>query len=275
CGKVDVDFFIVFIFIMMYSVMHTIDESQPNVIYHLASQTFVPTSWRAPQETMNTNILGTLNVMEAVRKSKLDPKILITGSSEEYGLVYENEIPIKETNPLRPLSPYAVSKIAQDLLGFQYFKSYGMKIIRTRAFNIIGPRSGEKIVMAAFAKQIAEIEKGANPVIHVGNLNAKRDFTDVRDIVRAYDLCVKKCSYGEVYNICSGKAWVISNALNILLGMSKVEVKISQDPSRMRPSDVEILLGDSAKFREQTGWRPEIPFEKTAEDLLNYWRNIV
>ncbi|MBI2579901.1 MAG: GDP-mannose 4,6-dehydratase [Candidatus Aenigmarchaeota archaeon] len=256
------------------SVMQTIDESEPDVIFHLASQTFVPTSWRAPQETMNTNVLGTLNVLEAVRKSKLDPKILITGSSEEYGLVMPDELPIKETNPLRPLSPYAVSKIAQDLLGFQYFKSYGMKIIRTRAFNIIGPRSGEKIVMAAFAKQIAEIEKGASPVIKVGNLSAQRDFTDVRDIVRAYDMCVKKCDYGEVYNICSGKAWVIRDALNVLTGMSRADVKIIQDPSRMRPSDVEILLGDSSKFRKQTGWMPEILFEKTAEDLLNYWRNI-
>ena len=209
------------------SVSQTVEESNPDVIFHLAAQSFVPTSWRAPQETINTNVLGTLNLLESIRKAKTDPVIQIAGSSEEYGLVLDNETPIKETNQLRPLSPYAVSKIAQDMLGYQYHKSYGIKVVRTRAFNIVGPRSAEKIFTAAFAKQIAEIENGKEPVISVGNLNTYRDLTDVRDVVRAYALAVQKCEYGEAYNICSGKTWKISQVLDMLLSMTdkKIEVR--------------------------------------------------
>jgi GDP-4-dehydro-6-deoxy-D-mannose reductase len=255
------------------SVSQTIEEANPDVIFHLAAQSFVPTSWRAPHETMNTNIIGTLNVLESVRKSKTNPVVQIAGSSEEYGLVHEDEVPIRETNPLRPMSPYAVSKVAQDLLGFQYHKSYGLKIVRTRAFNIIGPRSGEKIVIAAFSKQIAQIEKGAEPVISVGNLDSYRDFTDVRDVVKAYMLAVEKCDYGEPYNICSGKTWKISDVLNTLLRMSSKKIEVKEDASKLRPSDVRILLGDYSKFHKKTGWIPQVPFEKTLEDVLNYWRN--
>ncbi len=256
------------------SVSQTIEEANPDVIFHLAAQSFVPTSWRAPHETMNTNIIGTLNVLESVRKSGLDPVVQIAGSSEEYGLVHENEVPIKETNPLRPLSPYAVSKAAQDLLGFQYHRSYGLKVVSTRSFNIIGPRSGEKIVIAAFSKQIAEIEKGKREaVIEVGNLDSYRDFTDVRDIVRAYLLAVEKCDYGEPYNICSGKTWKIADVLGMLLNASSKKIEVRQDESKMRPSDVRILLGDYSKFHKKTGWSPQISFEKTLEDVLGYWRN--
>src|SRR3990167_2795218 len=254
------------------SVSQTLDEATPDVIFHLAAQSFVPTSWRAPQETINTNVIGTLNVLESMRRSKTDAVIQIAGSSEEYGLVHENETPIKETNQLRPLSPYAVSKVAQDLLGYQYHKSYGMKVVRTRAFNIVGHRSAEKIVTAAFAKQIAEIERGAEPVIHVGNLDAFRDFTDVRDIVRAYTLAVEKCEYDEVYNICSGKTWKIRDVLQMLLSMSTKKIEIQEDQARMRPSDVQILLGDNTKFRSKTGWAQKIPFEQTLKDVMNYWR---
>ncbi len=257
------------------SVYQTIQDCNPEIIYHLAAQSFVPTSWRAPQETINTNVLGTLNLLEAVRRSNTNPIVQIAGSSEEYGLVNPNEVPIKETNRLRPLSPYAVSKIAQDMLGFQYNKSYGIKTIITRAFNIIGPKSGEKIVIANFAKQIAEIEKGLKePIIHVGNLESSRDFTDVRDMVKAYSLAVEKCTPGEVYNICSGKDWKIKEMLDMLLSKSKVKIEVKQDPTRMRPSDVEILLGDCTKFKEKTGWKPTIPFDQTLEDTLNYWRCI-
>jgi GDP-4-dehydro-6-deoxy-D-mannose reductase len=204
----------------------------------------------------------------------MDTRIQIAGSSEEYGMVYENEIPIKETNPLRPLSPYAVSKVAHDLLGYQYYKSYKLYIVRTRGFNHSGPRRGEVFVESNFPKQIAEIEKGLKePVIHVGNLEAKRDFTDVRDMVRGYWLSLEKCDPGEVYNICSGRAFKIKEVLDILLSLSKVKVEVKQDPTRMRPSDVPILLGDHTKFSEKTGWQPTIPFEKTLEDILNYWRS--
>ena len=259
-----------------YSIKKAIEEVQPDAIFHLAAQSFVHTSFHAPQETLTTNVIGTVNILEALRSSKLDPVIHIAGSSEEYGLVHPDETPIKETNPLRPLSPYAVSKVAQDLLGFQYFRSYGLKIIITRAFNHTGPRRGDVFVTSSFAKQIAEIEKSMKePVIHVGNLSSQRDFTDVRDVVRAYELAVKNCDYGEVYNICSGKSWIIKDVLDLLLNMSKVRVEIKQDPARMRPSDVEILLGYSTKFHQKPGWEPEIPFEKTMGDLLDYWRGVV
>lgn len=255
-----------------YSIQSAIDEAQPDYIFHLAAQSFVPTSWHAPAETLTTNIIGNANLLEAVRKSDCDPVIQIAGSSEEYGLVHPDEVPIKETNPLRPMSPYGVSKVAQDLLSMQYYMSYGLKIIVTRAFNHTGPRRGDVFVTSNFAKQVAEIEKGLKePVIYVGNLNAQRDFSDVRDIVRAYWLAVNKCEYGEVYNICSEKAVTIQSVLDLLLDMANKNIEVKQDPSRMRPSDVEILHGDCSKFRERTGWAPEIPFEKTMRDLLDYW----
>jgi len=255
------------------SVRTVIEKIKPDRIFHLAAQSYVVTSWHSPHETLATNILGELNIFESVREHKINPFIHIAGSSEEYGLVSENELPVKETNSLRPLSPYAVSKVGQDLLGYQYYKSYGLNIICTRAFNHTGPRRGEVFVCSNFAKQIAMIEKGKQkPIIYVGNLEARRDFTDVRDIVLAYWLALEKCKPGEVYNICSGRARQIKEVLDILLGLTKDKIKIKQDPKRLRPSDVPVLQGDSSKFREITGWKPEIPFEKTLEDLLNYWR---
>lgn len=187
--------------------------------------------------------------------------------------VKPDEIPITEDNPLRPLSPYGVSKVAQDLLGYQYFKSYEMKIIRTRAFNHTGPRRGEVFVCSTFAKQIAEIEKGIKePVMYVGNLEAQRDSTDVRDVVKAYWLAADKCEPGEVYNISSGKPKTIQSILDTLLSLTDKKLEIKNDPARMRLSDVLVLEGDSSKFREKTGWKPEIPFEKTLKGTLDYWR---
>ena len=251
-------------------------EVRPDYIFHLAAQSYVPFSWRAPQETISTNILGEVNLFESVRELKLDPKIHIAGSSEEYGLVYPEETPIKETNPLRPLSPYAVSKVAQDFLGYQYFKSYGLKIVRTRAFNHTGPRRGDVFVTSNFAKQIVEIEKGIRPpVIKVGNLNAVRDFLDVRDVVRAYALALEKGVPGEVYNIASGKGIKIKELLERLIKISGVDLRIETDPNRLRPSDVELLIGSPEKFQKTTGWKPEIPFDKTLNDLLDFWRKRV
>ena len=188
-------------------------------------------------------------------------------------MVLENEVPIREENPLRPLSPYAVSKVGQDLLGYQYYRSYQMWIIRTRGFNHSGPRRGDVFVESNFAKQIAAIELGLQPpVISVGNLTAKRDFTDVRDMVRGYWLALEKGKPGEVYNIASGKTYTVQKILDLLLERSTVKVRVETNPERLRPSDVPILLGDCAKFQRETGWVPAIPFEKTLEDLLNYWR---
>jgi GDP-4-dehydro-6-deoxy-D-mannose reductase len=258
------------------SVRNCLVVSKPDFIFHLAAQSFVPTSWHAPVETLCTNIIGQVNMFEAVRDLGMKPRIQLACSSEEYGMVYEDEIPIKENNPLRPLSPYAVSKVTQDMLGYQYFMSYGMDIIRTRAFNHTGPRRGYVFVTSNFAKQIAQIEKGKRePIISTGNLEAKRDFSDVRDVVRAYWLALEKGKSGEVYNIASGRVVTIKEMLDMLLAKSTVNVKTKQDPSRMRPSDVELLIGDFTKITEQTGWKPEIPLEKTLEDLLNYWRERV
>jgi len=255
-----------------HSLERAVAESKADYVFHLASQSFVPMSWRAPADTMETNAIGTIHLFEAIRQFGMDPKIHIAGSSEEYGMVYPNELPIKETNPLRALSPYGVSKITQDKLSYQYHKSYGLKIVITRAFNHTGPRRGEVFVTSNFAKQIAEIEKGKEPIMYVGNLSAQRDFLDVRDVVRAYWSALEKCEFGEVYNICSGRARVIREVLDLLLSMTSKNVEIRQDPSRMRPADVERLQGDCFKFKGQTGWEPRIPFEKTLEDLLSYWR---
>jgi len=259
-----------------YSVKKALAKIKPDWIFHLAAQSFVPSSWRLPAETMSINVIGQINLFEAILELKISPRIHIAGSSEEYGLVYPNEIPIKESNPLRPLSPYAVSKVAQDLLAYQYFKSYGLDTVRTRGFNHTGPRRGEVFVTSNFAKQIAEIEKGLKePVIMVGNLEAKRDFTDVRDMVKAYWLCLEKGESGEVYNIGSGKTYQISQILDILLSYSKLNVKIKKDPERMRPSDVPILIADNTKFTQLTNWKPEIPIKQTLLDLLNFWRERV
>ena len=255
------------------STRDVIEAVRPDRIFHLAAQSFVPTSWTAPTESLVTNIIGQLNIFEAVKKTNLKSRIQLACSSEEYGLVHEDELPIRETNPLRPLSPYAVSKVGQDMLGYQYFKSFGLHVVRTRGFNHEGPRRGPVFVCSDFAKQIADIEKGRRePVLHVGNLDARRDFTDVRDIVKGYWLALEKGEPGEEYNLCSGRAWVIKDMLDYLLKMSKVTIKIETDPSRLRPSDVPVLLGDASKFRKATGWEPVIPFEQTLRDMLAYWR---
>jgi GDP-4-dehydro-6-deoxy-D-mannose reductase len=260
----------------MVSLKKALTVIKPDKVFHLAAQSFVPASWKLPVETFAINALGQINLFETLLDLKLNPKFQIAGSSEEYGMVHPHEVPMKETNSLRPLSPYAVSKVAQDLLGYQYHQSYGLRTVRTRGFNHTGPRRGDVFVTSNFAKQVAEIEKGLKPpVIHVGNLEAKRDFTDVRDMVRAYWLATEKCEDGDVYNIGSGKTYVMQDMLDMLLGMSKVKVKVEVDPARLRPSDVPILLADASKFVKQTGWQPRIPFATTLKDLLNYWRERV
>ncbi|OFW60324.1 MAG: GDP-mannose 4,6-dehydratase [Candidatus Solincola sediminis] len=253
-----------------------LQEVRPDYIFHLAAQSFVPTSWIAPAETLSTNITAQLNLLEGIRELGLDSRIQVAGSSEEYGLVFEHEAPIKEDNPLRPLSPYAVSKVAQDFLAYQYHKSYGIFAVRTRAFNHTGPRRGHVFVTSNFSRQVAQIEKGKKePVIEVGNLEARRDFSDVRDIVRGYWLALEKGEPGEVYNIGSGKAITIQELLDLILSLSNIDIEVRQMPERMRPSDVELLVTDYSKFNRATGWKPEIPLEKTIEDLLNYWRERV
>jgi GDP-4-dehydro-6-deoxy-D-mannose reductase len=255
------------------STRDVIEEIRPDWIFHLAAQSFVPTSWKAPSESLTTNVIGQLNIFEAVRKLGLDSRIQIACSSEEYGMVHPDEVPIKETNPLRPLSPYGVSKVGQDMLGYQYFMSYGMQVVRTRGFNHTGPRRGPVFVCSDFAKQIVDIERGIRePVMAVGNLDARRDFTDVRDMVRGYWLALEKGKAGAVYNICSGRSWSIREILDMLIRLSGVEVEVRTDTGRLRPSDVPLLEGDNSLFRADTGWEPTITMEQTLGDLLDFWR---
>jgi GDP-4-dehydro-6-deoxy-D-mannose reductase len=256
------------------SVRALLEATNPTHVIHLAAQSFVHASWRSPAETLSTTILGQVNLLEGLRGLKMSPRFLVVGSSEEYGLVEEDELPIKETNPLRPLSPYAVSKVGQDLMGYQYWKSYGLPIVRSRAFNHEGARRGDVFVTSNFARQVAEIEAGLrDPVIHVGDLRPRRDYSDVRDIVRGYWALIERGEPGEVYNLCSGRAWAIQQVLDLLLEQSRVKgIRVETDPARLRPSDVMVLEGDPSKIEKATGWKVEIPFERTLKDLLAYWR---
>jgi len=226
---------------------------------------------------MKNNIASQMNVLSGIKDNNLfDTKVLVVSSGEIYGLVRKHDLPIDEETKFMPTSPYAVSKIAQDFLGLQYFLSYNLKIIRVRPFNHIGPRQSPSFVVASIAKRIAEIEKGKRkPVISVGNLSAKRDFTDVRDMVRAYTLAIEKGKSGEVYNIGSEKSYKISEVLDNLLKLSKVKIKVNIDKNLLRPVDIPELLCDATKFKNLTNWRPEIDINTTLKDTLDYWRSIV
>jgi len=253
-----------------------IKKVKPDEIYHLAAISFIPIALKNPKITFDTNLYGTLNLYKAIIDLKLNLKILFVGSGDEYGLVNEKDIPINENCPLKPFNPYSISKVSADFLSYFYFRNYSLKIIRVRPFNHIGPRQSPEFVCSDFAKQIAEIEKGLRePIIKVGNLEAKRDFTDVRDIVRGYWFALDKGEPGEVYNICSEKAIQIKGLLNHLLELSSRKVEIMKDPKRMRPSDNPILQGDSSKFRRRGGWKPEILLDKTLKDILEYWRKVL
>ncbi len=259
-----------------FAVRKMLEELAPDYIFHLAAQSFVPASWKAPEETISTNILSQLNIFEGMRQLKLEARVQIACSSEQYGMVYPDELPISESNPFRPLSPYAVSKVAQDLLGYQYHASYGLDVVRTRAFNHTGPRRGDSFVTSSFCKQVAEIEAGKRPpVLRCGNLDARRDFTDVRDMVRAYWLALEKGEPGEAYVVASGSAYTIREVLDVVLAKAGCSIEVQLAHELMRPSDVPVLVGNAAKFRDLTGWEPRISFVETMSDLLDYWRTAV
>jgi GDP-mannose 4,6-dehydratase len=259
------------------STTEMIEKIQPDKIFHLAAQSFVPYSFNAPKITMDTNVIGTLNLLEAVRKTEIDPLIQICSSSEVYGQVNEDELPITENNQLRPQSPYAVSKVAEDMLAYQYFKSYGLKTIRTRAFTHSGARRGGVFVDSWFAKQIAQIEKKIiPPKIHVGNLESIRTFMDVRDTVRAYWLALEKCKAGEVYNVGGKETMTIQQMLDMLLDITDVKnIETFVDPELLRPSDVTRQIPSTKKFHDATGWEPQISYRVTLEETLDYWRKII
>lgn len=256
------------------SVERAIMQSAPDYLFHLAAQSDVHRSWKEPLATMLNNVAGQIHLLEAIRLHRPGCRVLIACSSEEYGAVAPADVPIRESQPLRPVNPYAVSKTAQDLFGYQYYKGYGLHVVRIRTFHHTGPRRGDGFVTASFAKQIADIEKGRQPpVLLVGNLDAERDFSDVRDVVRGYWLALEKGTAGEDYNIASGKGYTIRQMLELLLDMTEADIEIRQDPARLRPADVPSIVGDYAKIYRATGWKPEIPFRQTLADLLNEWRS--
>jgi len=261
------------------SLYKILKEVKPIYIFHLAAQSYVPYSFDAPSATLESNVIGTCNLLEVVKIIKqedgYDPIIHICSSSEVYGQVGKDDVPIKEDCPFRPASPYAVSKTGEDMIAFQYWTSYGIKTIRTRMFTHTGPRRGDVFVVAAFAKQIAKIEAGIQKsVIKVGNLDSVRTFADVRDTVRAYWLLVNKCEYGEVYNIGGNVTMTVGDMLNKLINLStkKEEISIEVDPSLLRPSDVTLQIPCIDKFVNKTGWKTIISFDKTLEDTLYFWR---
>jgi GDP-4-dehydro-6-deoxy-D-mannose reductase len=259
------------------NVFDIVESIRPSVIFHLAALTSPADSFKNPTATLTNNISLQVNLLEAIRKFKLlNTKILITSSADIYGHVAKENLPINEKAPLMPTNPYSVSKIAQDFLGLTYFLTYKLKIIRVRPFNHIGPRQSPNFSVPSFAKQIAEIEKGKKePNLSVGNLEAKRDFTDVRDMVKAYILAVENGKDGEVYNIGSGVSYKMSDILDKLVSMSSTKIEIRKDKAFFRPVDNPELVCDASKFKKLTDWKPEIPIETTLKDTLDYWRNII
>jgi GDP-4-dehydro-6-deoxy-D-mannose reductase len=255
------------------SVERAIALSQPDRIFHLAAQSYPSESWDAPVLTMAANVMGTLNLLETVRHRWPQAAVHIAGSSAEYGAIRPEDCPIRETMPLRPLSPYGVSKVAQELLAYQYFVNFGIRTYITRSFNHIGPFQGERTAVQTFCKQVAEIEAGLRPpVVLVGNLTTRRDFSDVRDVCRALWLLMERGRPGEPYNLCSGVAPTIAEVLGLVLERTSVRVTVQQDPARLRPSDEPILQGDNQKLRQDTGWEPEIPLAASIDWILAYWR---
>jgi GDP-4-dehydro-6-deoxy-D-mannose reductase len=259
------------------SVRRALSLARPDWLFHLAGWSFVRGSVTAPGETLATNVMGQQNVLEALREADLPAsRVLIVGSCEEYGLVREEELPIGEDNPLRPVTPYAVSKIAQDFMGAQYHAAYGMHAVRVRTFHLAGPLSSDLYVISSFARQIAEIEAGlSDPVMKVGNLDVVRDFTDVRDAVRAYWLALEMGEPGAVYNLGSGRPLSIKSVLESLLSHSKTSITTQVDPARLRAADSPVIYCDVSRFTERTGWRPEIGIDATTRDTLDYWRKRV
>jgi len=257
-------------------VRQVVADAAPDYVFHLAAQAAPSLSFADPGATLIPNIMCQVNILQGCLAAGLNPAILIIGSGDEYGLVAASDLPITESTPFRPTNPYAVSKIAQDMLGLQYFLAHQLRCVRVRPFNHIGPRQGEAFVVASFAHQVAEAEAGLRPpVVHVGNLEPSRDFTDVRDMVRAYWLAVRLGAPGEVYNIGSGRAYPVRDILDKLIGMSRLPLRVEVDPAKLRPTDVMEVRCDNTRFVRATGWQPMFAIEQTLHDVLAYWRQRV
>lgn len=251
-------------------------EAAPEVIFHLAGQPFVPESFHDPAATLQANILGALHLFLALIELDLQARIVLIGTNEEYGQIGPDDLPVDEQTPLRPTSPYGVSKVAQSMLGLQYHLSHGLDVVRLRPFTHIGPRQNQRFVTAAFARQIARIERGLQPpLMQVGNLSPCRDFTDVRDIVRAYELAALHGAPGEVYNIGSGRSVTIRALLDDLIAASNLPIEVVPDPQLMRPVDIPLMMCDAKRFCACTNWAPRISLQQTLSDILVYWRSQV
>ena len=254
-------------------ILHTLKEIQPDYIFHLAAQSSVALSWKKPALTVDINIKGCLNLLDAIREADLSPKILLIGSGEEYGHISSENIPVSEGTLPRPGNIYAATKVCQNMIGSIYAQAYHMDVMLVRAFNHIGPGQASLFVVSDFCRQVAEIEKGLRePVIKVGNLAAKRDFTDVRDVVRAYVDLIQKGEPGETYNVGSGNAREIRAILDLIISMSEAAIQVEIDPNKLRPVDVPIIEADITKINQLTGWKPEIPLEQTIQETLDFWR---
>ncbi len=256
-----------------FAVARIVEAARPDRVFHLAAQSYPSESWDAPITTMRTNVEGTLNMLEAIRRYAPTARMHIAGSSAAYGQVGPDEVPIAETRPLRPASPYGVSKVAAELSGLQYYDSYGLHVLVTRSFNHVGPRQGDRCSIQTFCRQMAEIEAGKQaPVIAVGNLEPRRDFTHMTDAVRALWLLLEHAPPGQAYNLCSGQATRIGDIVELVRHHGRVPVEVRVDPARLRLSDEPILMGDNRKLCAATGWQPRIGMEQIVTELLDYWR---
>lgn len=248
-------------------------EIRPDYIFHLAAQSSVGVAWKRPGMTVDVNIKGSINVMDAIRELYYKPRILLIGSGEEYGHIEEGETPIRENNPLRPGNIYAATKVCQNMIGHIYSQAYDMELVLVRAFNHIVPGQAPLFVVSDFCKQVAEIEGNLRePVMKVGNLAARRDFTDVRDVVKAYVKLVQMGIPGETYNVGRGQAIAIKDLLQMIVERSTADIKVEIDPAKIRPVDVPVIEADTRKIYDLTGWKPEISLEQTISETLEYWR---
>ena len=250
-----------------------LEKERPDYIFHLAAQSSVALSWKDPKLTVDTNIIGAINLINAIQEMDYTPRVLVAGSGEEYGKVKESDIPIKENTVLNPGNVYAVTKACQNMIASVYAHGYGLPIVMTRSFNHIGPGQTPQFVVADFCSQVVKIEQGRQkPVIRVGNLSAKRDFTDVRDVVNAYCRLIQYGKSGETYNVGSGHAVAVEDVLKAILLQSEAEISVEVDPSKLRPVDVPVIEADISKIFRDTGWKPAISLKETIADTLQYWR---
>ena len=256
-----------------YAVADAVAQAVPDYVFHLAAQSYPSASWGAPVATMRANVEGTVHLLEAVRRHAPQAKVHIAGSGAQYGVVAPDAIPISESHPMRPASPYGISKVAQELLGLQYFDSYGIHTVVTRSFNHVGPHQGDRTAIQTFCRQLALIEAGRQaPILWVGNLEPRRDYTHVDDVARALWALIQAAPGGTVYNMCSGVATRIGDIVDIAVAQTHIAVEVRVDQASLRPVDEPILCGDNRRLHEVTGWQPRISMEQTVSELLNYWR---